>query len=85
MKSGKTFSGILAGFARGALMGILFAPEKGSRTRRNMMNLGDDYTNNLKDKFEGYIEVLTKKYEKNLCNMESMLSLGKSKNQEISQ
>lgn len=82
MKSGKIFLGILAGFAGGALMGILLAPEKGSRTRRNMMNVSDDYTDDMKDKFEGYIEALTKKYEKSLCEVESMLKLGKAKNQD---
>jgi len=83
MNSGKIFLGILASFAGGALMGILLAPEKGSRTRRNMMNLSDDCTDDLKDKFEVYIKALTKKYEKNLCDVESKLILGKSKNQEI--
>ena len=85
MKSGKMFLRILAGFAGGALMGMLFAPEKGSRTRRNIMILGDDYTDNLKDKFEEYIENLTKKYEKSLLNVESMLSFGTAKNPETPQ
>lgn len=85
MKSGKIFLGILAGFAGGALMGMLFAPEKGSRTRRNIMILGDDYTDDLKDKFEEYIENLTKKYEKSLLNVESMMSFGTAKNLETPQ
>ena len=80
MNSGKMFLGILAGFAGGALIGLLFAPEKGSRTRRNMMILGDDYTDDLKDKFQEYTQNLAKKYEKRLCEVESMLKLGKTNN-----
>ena len=32
MKSGKVVVGVLFGLAAGALMGILFAPDKGTRT-----------------------------------------------------
>lgn len=82
MKSEKIFLGILAGFAGGALMGMLFAPEKGPRTRKNITYLGDDYTDDLKAQFEGCINTLTKKYEKSLCDVELMLSLGKAKSYE---
>ena len=34
MKSGKVLLGVLAGAAAGALLGILFAPEKGTKTRK---------------------------------------------------
>ena len=80
MKSGKVFLGILAGLAAGALMGILFAPDKGSKTRRNIMILGDDYVDDVKDKFEEYTQTLARKYEKRLCNVESMLKPGKTNN-----
>lgn len=36
MKTGKVFLGILAGVAAGAAVGILFAPDKGSKTRNNI-------------------------------------------------
>ena len=78
MKSEKIFLGILAGFAGGALMGLLFAPEKGSRTRRNIMIRSDEYKDELKDKMDGYIEMLTREYEKRLGVVESILKLGKT-------
>ena len=47
MKSGQVFLGVLVGVAAGALLGIVFAPEKGSRTRKNMIN--KDLIKNLND------------------------------------
>ena len=43
MSSGKVVLGLLAGVAVGALAGILFAPAKGSKTRKRIMNKGENY------------------------------------------
>ncbi|NLO02771.1 MAG: YtxH domain-containing protein, partial [Bacteroidales bacterium] len=44
MSSGKVFLGVLAGAAAGALAGILFAPAKGSKTRKRILKKGEDYS-----------------------------------------
>ena len=62
MSSGKLV--LLAGVAAGALAGILFAPAKGSRTRRRIMKKGEDYADVLKEKFDDLLETVTKKMEK---------------------
>jgi gas vesicle protein len=64
MSSGKVVLGLLAGVAAGALAGILFAPAKGSRTRRRIMQKGEDYAGDLKDKLNDLLEKTTKKFEK---------------------
>jgi gas vesicle protein len=52
MKTTKILLGILAGVAGGAILGILFAPEKGSKTRRNIAFKGINYAEDVKDSFE---------------------------------
>jgi gas vesicle protein len=64
MSSQKVVLGLLAGVAAGALAGILFAPAKGSRTRRRIMKKGEDYTEVLKEKFNDLLETVTEKMEK---------------------
>ncbi len=56
MSSGRVLLGLLAGVAAGALLGVLFAPEKGSVTRRNIAKKSEDYVDDLKTKFQDFIE-----------------------------
>ncbi len=50
MSRGSIFLGILAGLASGAILGILFAPDKGSETRGKIVSKGEGYVDNLKDR-----------------------------------
>lgn len=79
MKTGKLVLGILGGLAAGATLGILFAPEKGTKTRRKIMEKGSDYADELKDKFESVVEAVTQKYEKILKDGGSLFSEEKTK------
>ncbi|MGV8133926.1 MAG: YtxH domain-containing protein [Mangrovibacterium sp.] len=63
MSSGKLLLGVLAGLTAGALAGILFAPAKGSKTRRRIVKRGEDYAEGLKDKFNEFVENITEKFE----------------------
>lgn len=59
--TGKVLLGILAGAAAGAILGILLAPDKGSETRRKLMQKGEDYADALKDKFEELMDGVAEK------------------------
>jgi gas vesicle protein len=63
MSSGKVLLGVLAGVAAGALIGILFAPDKGTETRKKIVKKSEDYVDEVKEKFNGLIDDLTKKMD----------------------
>jgi gas vesicle protein len=63
MSSGKVLLGLLAGVAAGALLGVLFAPEKGSVTRKKISKKSDDYADALKEKFDEFLDSLSVKFD----------------------
>ena len=63
MEKGNTFAGILAGIGIGALIGVLFAPEKGSETRKKIATKGKDTLDDVKNKYEETIEYLSSKLD----------------------
>lgn len=64
MSTGKVVLGLLAGLAAGALAGILFAPAKGSKTRKRILRKGEDYVDAVKDQMDDLLESVTDKFEK---------------------
>lgn len=62
--SGKVFLGVLAGVAAGTVLGILFAPDKGSVTRRKIVETGEDYADNVKEKFNEFVDTMNEKFER---------------------
>ena len=79
MSSGKVVLGVLAGVAVGAIAGLLFAPEKGSDTRKKMMGMGEDYFDDLKEKFESFMDSMTEKLETAQDEAGNMVSKGKAR------
>jgi len=59
----KYLIGVLAGAAVGATLGILFAPDKGSATRKRFSRKGYDYTDELEKKFNDLIDNITEQFQ----------------------
>jgi gas vesicle protein len=63
MSSGKVLLGVLAGVAAGALLGILFAPDKGWNTRKKISKKADEYMDGLKEKFDEFMDTISEKID----------------------
>lgn len=82
MKSKNALLGVLAGIAAGALIGVLFAPEKGSKTRKGITRKGEDFVDVLKEKFKDLLETMTEKYEKVKDDVSDFVEKGNHKEKE---
>lgn len=63
MNTGKALLGLLAGVAAGALIGILFAPDKGCDTRKKIAKKGKDYADDLTVKLNDLMEDVSEKVD----------------------
>ncbi|TDH26196.1 YtxH domain-containing protein [Segetibacter sp. 3557_3] len=80
MNSGsKVLLGVLAGAAAGAILGVLFAPDKGTETRRRLNEGGRDVASNLKDKFSDLVDGIADKYEAAREGASDLIEKGKQK------
>ena len=83
MSSSKLLAGILVGAAAGAVLGILFAPDKGSETRKKIADSTSDLGDNLKTKFSEMTDSLKEKYESIRGDANEMLQKGKSYTEDV--
>ncbi len=63
MSTGKLITGILAGAAAGAILGVLFAPDKGSETRAKIAQKSSELTDAIKEGYSKVAEAVTNNYE----------------------
>jgi gas vesicle protein len=63
MKTTKALLGVLAGVAAGTAIGVLFAPDKGEKTRNKISqksrDLADAINQNIDDKFEELLKTIS--------------------------
>ena len=64
MNSGKVALGLLAVAATGAVLGILFAPAKGTVLRRRIRSMSEKEADVLKDKYNEFAERVSQNYDK---------------------
>jgi gas vesicle protein len=75
----KIMIGFLAGAAAGALAGILFAPDKGKETRKKISKKTGDVADNLKHKFNDFVDGLKETYATAKENVEDVAEKGNLK------
>jgi len=63
MGAEKVVVGLLAGLAAGAILGVLFAPDKGSETRRKISESGGEFADKLKEKLDELMGKMDEKFE----------------------
>ena len=63
MSAKKVLLGTLIGMGTGAVLGVLFAPDKGSTTRKKLTKQGSRYLGEVKDTAGEYVDTLEEKYE----------------------
>jgi gas vesicle protein len=62
MSNSKVLLGFVAGAAVGALAGILFAPDKGSSTRKKIAGKAGDITDSIKNSFGSFVDGIKNTY-----------------------
>lgn len=64
MNTGKLLIGVLAGMAAGAALGVLFAPDSGTKTRKGISKKGEDYLAELECRYDDFLSMLTDRFTK---------------------
>jgi gas vesicle protein len=78
MSTSKILLGFVAGAAVGAAIGILFAPDKGTETRRKISEQGNDLADNLKGKFSDLVDGVKDKFSSMKSEAEDVAEKGYS-------
>jgi gas vesicle protein len=78
MSTSKTLLGFIAGAAVGAALGILFAPDKGTETRRKISEQSNDLADNIKGKFTDLVDGVKDKFSSLKTEAEDVAEKGYS-------
>ena len=79
MTTGKIVLSIAAGVAAGAILGVLFAPDKGSATRKKIVQKRDEVVDELGEKVNELLDTVTNKFEAVKKQAAKMVGNGEAK------
>lgn len=79
MSNSKAALGFLAGIATGAILGILFAPDKGSDTRKKISKKTGHLGESLKNSFNDFVDGIKHTYSNAKDEANEMMEKGKEK------
>lgn len=83
MKAKNVLLTMLISAAAGAAAGILFAPEKGSRTRRELTKRGRDFSDLARDEFEDFVDQMRNSYDSAREQTDELLEKGEETANEL--
>ncbi len=83
MSKGNILISVIIGSFIGALLGVLFAPDKGEKTRKQIVKKSDEYSDLVKTEFDDFAKTMRKKYQTALDDTEQIISKGKAKADEL--
>jgi len=79
----KVIGAIMVGAAIGGALGILFAPDKGSETRKKIVGNTDELTDAIKEKFNIFLEDIKKEVESIKGKANEMIENGTTKAEKV--
>lgn len=78
-KNGQILGALLLGAAIGGALGILFAPDKGSETRKKLSAKGDDLSDALKNKLDEFQDQILTEIDKVKAKANEFIENGAAK------
>lgn len=79
MKKSNVILSVIGGLATGALLGILFAPDKGKNTRKKIKDKSMNLKKNIEEDFDNFLQEMEEKYQSVSENAKEILEKGKAK------
>ena len=73
MKASNLILGTLGGLSAGLLLGVLFAPDKGSETRKKIASKKNDLTDEIKSQLDKFYNLLNKKSDDLVVEINDLL------------
>jgi len=83
MTTEKLLTCMITGFAAGAVVGILFAPDKGTETRRKISQKTTNFSDAIVNGLNSFTEAISNKYESIKEDTAELMDKGKDKLQNL--